>query len=82
MDEGFGTDSRDRALLRRWVQWWDGPGREGYKGWLTPPLEATRIAFQCLACHGIDLEMEGEHCRACGRNSPSESPTPNTEGEN
>ena len=71
-----GVDPPLRALLRHWAMWWDGPGRELYRGNVTPPLKATREVLKCSVCQGIDLMQEGEHCRACGRNSPIEEPTP------
>jgi len=65
-----------RDLLDHWCKWWDGPGRENYKGNILPPLTRTREVMSCLGCVGVD-KFEASHvdpdengdvrCQCCGR---------------
>lgn len=54
-----------RDVLETWVKWWNGPGREQYRGHILPPLTATAEALDCIGCAGI--YEDGVRCKACGR---------------
>ena len=54
-----------RDLLEVWTQWWNGPGREGFKGFVLPPLTPTAEALNCTICAGVATD---HRCKACGRN--------------
>lgn len=54
-----------RDVLETWVNWWNGPGREGYRGFVVPPLSATNKVLYCIGCAGI--YEDGARCKACGR---------------
>ena len=70
---------RDCEVLWLWIDWWNGPGRRGYKGHLLPPLNTTTEHVKCLACTNIDLE--GDYCRACERGYMSTKHAKLDEGE-
>lgn len=54
-----------RDLLETWAAWWNGPGRQGYRDPVIPPITATGDALRCGICAGEDLG--GERCAVCGR---------------
>ena len=53
-----------RDLLEHWAKWWNGPGREDYRGNILPPLTKTGEALKCFACSDMP---PGEWCRCCYR---------------
>ena len=54
-----------RDALELWVSWWNGPGREDYRGVVLPPITLTGDLLQCRLCQGVIAE--GERCAACDR---------------
>ena len=62
-----GNEYRD--LLELWVRWWNGPGRQGYRDPVIPPLTRTASALSCVACPGVSANEAApqERCAACGR---------------
>ena len=54
-----------RDLLELWAKWWDGPGRDGYRNPIIPPISKTLNALNCMICIGV--KEEGERCQVCGR---------------
>jgi hypothetical protein len=64
MDENSRCDQY-RDLLETWAAWWNGPGRQGYRDPIIPPITATGDALRCTICAGE--ELSGERCMACGR---------------
>ena len=55
-----------RDLLELWCKWWNGPGRQGYRDPVIPPLTRTAEALNCTICAGV-YEHEGGRCAACAR---------------
>lgn len=53
-----------RDLLELWTAWWNGPGRQGYRDPIIPPLTRTAEALACTLCAG---ESGEGRCAACGR---------------
>lgn len=53
-----------RDLLELWTEWWNGPGRQGYRDPIIPPITATGDALRCSLCAG---ESGEGRCAACGR---------------
>jgi hypothetical protein len=53
-----------RDLLELWAEWWNGPGRNGYRYPVIPPITKTGEALSCSLCSGVE---EKERCNVCGR---------------
>lgn len=56
-----------RDLLETWAEWWNNIGRYHFTHYIQPPITATGDALGCTICAGLDGEMQGERCAACGR---------------
>lgn len=63
-----------RDLLELWAAWWNNIGRRHFTHYITPPISRTGEALQCTICVGLDDEMDGERCAACGRRSHPTAP--------
>ncbi len=63
-----------RDLLETWVAWWNGPGRRGYRGSITPPLSETAGALNCIFCADVGQEEAAEsgldRCVICLKELP------------
>jgi len=56
-----------RDLLETWAAWWNNVGRYHFMHYISPPITKTGEVLRCSICAGLDDEMDGERCGACGR---------------
>ena len=56
-----------RDLIEVWINWWNGPGRRDYAGFVIPPIHRTEEILACSICSGTTGDGR---CLVCLRQLP------------